>query len=120
MPRVNDESVVSLRRWPCPALLSYLARVTGFLWVGCHILLGMGQGALGQSPWPAASGSILLVGVVAGLFLLEMRISHQRVFWANLGISRRFLVLLVLGLAGFLEIMATTLLGLIGPSILGG
>lgn len=105
---------ISLRRWPSPALLSYLTRVTGFLWIGCHVFLGMGLSGLGQNPWPSTTASVLLVGAVAGLFLVELRISHQRVFWANLGVSRRYLVGIVLILAALLEIVAAILLSLAG------
>ena len=65
MPQTDDSSEIILRRWPSRALLVYVTRVTVFLWIGCHVFMGMASGALGQGLDSALSASPLLV-VVGG------------------------------------------------------
>jgi hypothetical protein len=117
MPQTDGRPEIVLRRWPSRPLLSYVARVTVFLWIGCHLLVGMASGALGQGFGSAASASPLLVVVVAGLFMLELKISHQRVLWANLGFSRRALFCFVLALSAVLELVSATFLALTGAAL---
>ena len=110
-----------------PVLKAVLGTVT-FLWFAVHLMFAA-VGVLaflifpdgGVHLWPTILGPFLLfLSTVGFLFLVELKISRLRVFLANLGFSRRRLLVIALLWVGILEaVIAGVLLFLPGIRIVG-
>jgi hypothetical protein len=84
------------------------------IWFGCHLVLAVVFGAGGAGPkalWPGPTASIIMVPVIAFLFFIDLRIKRLDIFLANLGISRRTLLVGVVLLASGFEVLGNAIAG---------
>ncbi len=91
---------------PSVALIRRSALIAAGLWVLTRVLFVAVAGVVALIPFV----SVLLVLVVVGLSLIDLAIMRERLFLANLGLSRRRVAGLAFVVAGALELIASVAL----------